>query len=279
MKHEKIFLPVNYQGKLSNNNHKPYLTTYLLDNYEGLDPNRKRPLVIICPGGGYGHLSVREAEPVALKMNALGFHAAILTYSLAPMDFPCAWCDAAEAVYYAKSHSKEWNVDSNKIILSGFSAGGHTAAAVGVLSNTDFFSTWLPYKSNEIRPDALLLSYPVIISDKKYCHEGSITNVLGGKTDRDLVSLDKQVNEKVPPVFMWHTNGDEAVPAENSLRFACALREKSIPLEYHLFNKGRHGLALATEETSTPDGKYVEEECQIWPELFARWVKSLWKKD
>ena len=119
MKIEKHLLTMHYQGRLSNNGQEPYLTTYLLDNYQGLDPERKRPLVLICPGGGYNHLSVREAEPVAVRMNALGFHAAIVNYSLAPMDFPCAWCDAAEAVHFVRAHASEWNVDERKIILAG----------------------------------------------------------------------------------------------------------------------------------------------------------------
>lgn len=280
MKIEKHFLNMHYEGRLSNNGHKPYLTTYLLDNYQGLEPDRKRPIVIICPGGGYNHLSVREAEPVAVRMNALGFHAAIVTYSLAPMDFPCAWCDAAEAVHYAREHASEWNVDPHKIILAGFSAGGHTAAAVGTLCASEPFRSILPYPAESIRPDALLLCYPVITSDERFCHAGSVKDVLGKDADnqklRSLISLEHQVSEKVPPVFMWHTDADEAVPAENSLSFACALRQHHVPLEYHLFARGRHGLSLATGESSTPDGKYVEKECQIWPELFRAWVDGLW---
>ena len=110
----------------------PTLTTYILDNYDEFSALRKRPAVIICPGGGYARLSNRETEAIAIKMNTLGFHALVLRYSVAPMDFPAALLDAAEAMYYTRSHCKEWNIDENKIILCGFSAGGHLAASVGV---------------------------------------------------------------------------------------------------------------------------------------------------
>ena len=90
MKYETISLPVHYRDKLQNDNQIPRLTTYLLDNYESLDPNRIRPLVIICPGGGYDHLSAREAEAIAIRFNNMGFQAVLLWYSLAPMEFPAA---------------------------------------------------------------------------------------------------------------------------------------------------------------------------------------------
>lgn len=276
MIHETISLPVQYRNKgVDNNMFTPTLTTYILDNYDEFSALRKRPAVIICPGGGYARLSNRETEAIAIKMNTLGFHALVLRYSVAPMDFPAALLDAAEAMYYTRSHCKEWNIDENKIILCGFSAGGHLAASLGVYWNSSLITTYLPYKTEEIKPNGLLLCYPVITAGE-YAHKDSIKNVLGKSsyTSQD-VSLELHITKDVPPVFMWHTDEDVTVPAENSLFFVQQLRQVGVPVEYHLFRKGRHGIALATEETSTPDGYAVEKSCAIWPQLFSVWMETL----
>ncbi|MBQ6780482.1 MAG: alpha/beta hydrolase [Treponema sp.] len=277
MKYETISLPVHYRDKLQNDNQIPRLTTYLLDNYESLDPNRIRPLVIICPGGGYDHLSAREAEAIAIRFNNMGFQAVLLWYSLAPMEFPAAVCDLAEAVYYARTHADDWHIDVQKIICCGFSAGGHLCATLGCYWNTDLLSDYLPYKSEEIKPNALILSYPVITADEHFCHKKSINLVLGStkKFSRNDVSLEFHVTSNFPPTFLWHTVADVSVPAENSLLFANALRRAGVPFEYHLFNRGKHGLGLATAETSKPDGYAIEPECAVWTELFLNWWKGI----
>ncbi len=274
MIHEKIMLPVQYREKgIRNNSFTPSLTTYILDNYDEFSAGRKRPLVLICPGGGYERLSNREAEAVAIKMNSLGFHAAVLCYSLAPMDFPAAMLDAAEAVRYVRVHAGEWNVDEKKVILCGFSAGGHLAASLGVFWNKPLVKEFLPYQPEEIRPDGLLLCYPVITAGK-FAHAGSIKNALGeGRFTPEDVSLENHVTVDVPPVFMWHTNEDGCVPAENSLMFAEALRRAGVPLEYHLFRSGGHGLSLATRETAWPNGTGIQKECAVWPQLFVAWME------
>ncbi len=278
---EKIFLPVNYSDKIKTSDKNPFINTYILDNFEALDPDRKRPLVVICPGGGYGHLSPREGEAIAIKMNSMGYHAVVLNYSLAPMEWPQALCDLAEAVYYCRCNADKWHVDVNKIIVGGFSAGGHLAASLGCYWNASLLKQYLPYPQDSYKPNALMLCYPVITAEKELCHPGSIVNVLGDshQDNRDAVSLEKHVNSDVPPVFMWHTVKDQSVPAENSMLFAIALRKAGVDFEYHLFNQGLHGLALATAETSKKDGSAILEECAVWPELFNNWLKTLWPSD
>lgn len=277
MKHEKITLPVRYTSKgINNGGFSPSLTTYIISNDEKIDSNRLRPLVVICPGGGYSWKSPREAEPVALRFNALGFHSCVLDYSVAPMDYPAALLDLCEAMNCIRNHANEWNVDSNQIIVCGFSAGGHLAASLGVLWNTDFIQKYIPLDSKMIKPNALCLCYPVITSGE-YRHDNSIKNLLGKNADekamRDFVSLEKAVNDDVPPTFMWHTYEDESVPLENSLLLCVALRKHHIPLEYHMFLKGVHGLSLATEETASNPPR-IQKECSVWPELFAAWVHT-----
>ncbi|MBR1614806.1 MAG: alpha/beta hydrolase, partial [Treponema sp.] len=150
-KSETIQLPVNYSGKIDNSNQKPFVRTFMLDT------EKKLPMVVVCPGGGYEHLSERESEPVAKKMNALGYHAMVLSYSLAPMEFPAAMCDLAEAVALVRRNADEWNVDENRIIVCGFSAGGHLAASLGCYWRSGIIQDLLPYTPEETRPNFLIL--------------------------------------------------------------------------------------------------------------------------
>ena len=146
-------------------------------------------------------------------------------------------------------------------------------ATLGCYWNTDLFAAYLPYTPEEIKPNALILSYPVITADEKFCHKKSINLVLGStqKFTRQDVSLEHHVTADFPPTFLWHTLADQSVPAENTLLFADALRRAGVPFAYHLFTHGRHGLGLATLETSKPDGSAVEPECEVWVDLFKMW--------
>lgn len=279
MTHETIALPVHYAGKLKTNG-QPTLTTYLLQNYAALDGDRTRPLVIVCPGGGYDHHSPREAEAVAVRFNALGFHAAVLAYTLAPTEFPASACDLAEAVRCARAHADAWHVDARRIIACGFSAGGHLCATLGCYWNSGLFAPYLPHAPADIRPDALILCYPVITADEPFCHAASVRNVLGTSAafTRHDVSLERHVSADFPPTFLWHTLADRSVPAENTLRLAEALRRAAVPFACHLFTHGPHGLSLATPETSKPDGSTVEPECAAWVDLFRTWWERMGKE-
>ncbi len=264
---KKVELPVNYAGKVFNSNQKPSLELFLLQS------ESSRPLVLICPGGGYAHLSTREATPVAQKMNELGFHSAVLSYSLAPMEFPAALCDLAEAVAFCRKNCAALKIDSKNIIVAGFSAGGHLAASLGCYWKSGLIQNILPYMPEQTRPNRLLLCYPVITSDRQFCHEESIENVLGKANldERDFVSIEFHVDSSFPPTFIWHTFQDESVPIENSLALVRSLREAKIPFEFHAFERGCHGLALATPQTAKADGSCQEAECTVWPELFRNW--------
>ncbi|OXM99840.1 alpha/beta hydrolase [Bifidobacterium vansinderenii] len=242
-----------------------------------------RPLVVITPGGGYDHLSTREAEPIARRMNREGFHACVLRYSVAPAVWPQPLLELAATVAWCRSNATRYGIDPDRIVLCGFSAGAHLAGCLGTMWNEPWIVQRLnessnasePLATDDIRPNAQILSYPVITSGQ-FAHRGSFIHLTGGDaTLEPELSLENHVGATTPPTFLWHTATDRTVPMENSLLFAAALHRNGIPMEMHIFPKGDHGIALGTEETAKPDHDYVEPQVQYWPELAANWIREL----
>lgn len=235
-----------------------------------------RPIVLICPGCGYLFTSDREAEPLALQFLANGCHAAVLHYSTVFARFPEALAQLAQAIWILRANAEDWQIDKDKIIVMGFSAGGHLAASLGVFWNCPFLSQLLGVDSELIRPNGQILCYPVITSGEK-AHTGSFINLLGSDYEnperRAAVSLELHVTSKTPPTFLWHTATDPIVPVENSILFFQALQAAGVPAEMHIYPVGDHGLALATEETAGPQGERVQEECTSWISLAKDWIK------
>lgn len=240
-------------------------------------PERKRPAILICPGGGYDHLSDREGQPIAMEFLSMGCHAFILNYSLAPDEFPYSLMELASAVALIRSHEEDWLVDTAKVIVCGFSAGGHLACSLGALWNREFLYAPLKLEPEAIRPDGMILAYPVI-SAGPCCHGGSIKNLLGSRSQeepsRRLISLEHQVGSHTPKAFIWHTFTDPSVPVKNSLLLADALLEHGVNVELHIYPTGCHGLSLATSEVSGSDGRYVEPQCQSWISLVKNWLHN-----
>ena len=223
------------------------LYTYFLDNSQEIDPNRVRPVIVICPGGGYGMVSDREAEPIAMRFLGAGYHAVILRYSVAPAaHYPTALRQLAWTVAYLREHAAEYHIDPNKVVVAGFSAGGHLAASYGVFwKKKTFLAEELEVDAKQLRPNGLLLSYPVITSGPK-AHRDSFKNLLGDQYDNlvDEMSLENQVTLDTPKTFLWHTAPDDCVPVENSILFFTALHALEIPVEMHIYPVGGHGLGL-----------------------------------
>lgn len=245
------------------------LYTYFLDNFPAVDMKRVRPVVIICPGGGYSMTADREGEPIAMKFLGAGIHAVVLRYSVAPANYPVALRQLAWTVAWLRQHAEEFHVDPDKIIIQGCSAGGHLAASYGVFwKKKTFLAEELSVDQEQLRPNGLILSYPVITSGVK-AHRGSFVNLLGERYDElvEEMSLENQVDEDTPKTFLWHTASDDGVPVENSLLFFQALHAKEIPVELHIYPIGPHGLSLATEETGP-----VQKECQSWITLAIDWT-------
>lgn len=235
-----------------------------------------RTAVIICPGGGYCYTSARESESVAMQYLAAGMQAFVLHYNCAPSVFPGSLLELAQSVAIVRSHASQWNIDPGRILVSGFSAGGHLAASLGCFWNREFVYGPLGLKADDIRPDGNILGYPVITSGE-YAHRGSFDTLCCG-LDQDkylaLTSLENQAGVQNPPTFIWHTNEDTAVPVENSFLYVAALRRAKVPVEFHMYAHGWHGLSLANEETRCEPDRPMPK-VQSWMELSITWIRDL----
>lgn len=238
--------------------------------------------------------SDREAEVIVFQMLAMGCHAALLRYSCAPSVFPASLLELASSVKLIREHAKEWHVNPDKIIVMGFSAGGHLVASLGMFWNRKFLADRLGIEAGEqgiLRPDGMILCYPVITSGA-YAHQDSFRFLLG--LDKEPVpeklegfeeaypveemleklSLEKQVSGDTPRAFIWHTFEDDCVPVENSLLLVSALRKEGICTEFHMYPHGGHGLSLANAQSKSPAGNEVVEACQSWIGLVRKWIEN-----
>lgn len=223
----------------------PFMEVYRIDRFRD---DTRRPMVIVCPGGGYeGLCADREGESIALQYNAAGYHAAVVHYALRPHRAPEQLYEVAEAFRIVRAHADEWQLSPDHIAVCGFSAGGHLAASLSTLWNEPSLFSKEDIASRVCRPDASILCYPVITGFEN-AHEGSFRALLGENADRTLYSCEKQVDAGTPPAFLWHTVEDTCVPVENSLLYAGALRENGVPFELHLYPRGGHGMALVRDD-------------------------------
>ncbi len=282
MRYEKIHLKDRFPA-LGENGTDPVLEIYLQEAIcEGetwsLPWQKKRPCLLVCPGGGYWACSRREAEPIALNFLPAGFNACILTYSTGAEDrFPTQLQEVAAAMELICENAEAWCCDPERIAIIGFSAGGHLAAHYTNYYHCKEVRTLFP-ESKKVA--ACLLGYPVITADPDYCHRGSIEKVAGyfPVTEEDLpkFSCEYQVTENTPPTFLWHTAEDTCVPVENSLFYATALSKNKVPFECHIYPYGCHGRSTADFQTCKemePGMEYLHE----WLPVAVRWLKATFK--
>jgi len=222
--------------------------------------NWKKTIILVIPGGGYQLLSNREAEPVSVKFNTMGYNTAILYYSLPPYEKLRPYHDGLEALEYLKSKY-------DNIIVMGFSAGGHLAGLLGT-------------KANQYNIKGMVLSYPVITLGK-FTHEQTATNFLNHEMTEELIneySVEKCVNEHTPPCFIWTTNDDALVPVQNTLMMKEALDKYHIENECVIYPTGPHGYALADITACVENGPYyINEEIAKWPILADEFIRKILK--
>ncbi len=252
---------------------------YVADNSEEMEPDRIRPAILILPGGGYAMTSDREAEPVALQFLAKGFAVFVLRYSVQPSRYPVALLEAAEAMRLIRANARSVACKpraSGRTRLFRRRASGRQPRHLGRRRRHPRTGGIDP---DAVRPNALMLSYPVITAGK-YAHRGSFQCLLGDQAHNqallDKFSIEKHIDAKTPPVFVWHTMTDDAVPVENTLMLIQACRAAGVSIEAHLFPEGSHGLSLANAETAG-NGFYAHiVECvQCWPDLAEAWLRRL----
>lgn len=255
------------------------LIGYLHDQSPELNITARRTL-IVCPGGGYAFLSDREAEPVALQFLSAGFNVFILRYSICENASNCRpLIQACMTVKYLREHAEEYDVDPGYVFINGYSAGGHLSASCGSMFDLPEIREAVGCTDNDLhRPTGTVLGYPVIESGR-YGHVGSFNLLCGSSdatdADRAYYSVDRHVNEKTAPAFLWHTAEDGAVPVQNSLIYAKALADHGVSFELHVYPYGPHGLSLCSKETSYGQPALERPECQRWIRDASRWMMSL----
>jgi len=259
-----VLWPEGAPGAVGNEDaDRPTLTVYL--------PPAERAVptgVVVCPGGGYAKLAMdHEGRQVAEWLNSLGVAAFVLKYRLGPRyRHPAPLEDAKRALRLVRSRAGEFRIAPDRIGVWGFSAGGHLASTLATHFDAGNPAAADPIERVSCRPDFAILAYPVISFASEYAHKGSRRNLLGDNPDPALVenlSNEKQVTAQTPPTFLFHTNEDQGVPAENSVLFYLALRRAGVPAELHIYERGRHGVGLA------PNDPVLSS----WPQRLADWLR------
>lgn len=249
-----------------------------IDVYETKEP--PKAAVVICPGGGYENLSDREGEPVAKQFLQDGYMAVVLWYEVKkqPMLGNLPLQQLSDTVGWLRDHVQEYRMEKKHIYVCGFSAGGHLAGSLGILWNRkEYFAEDTDLKKH--RPDGMILAYPVITSGE-FAHRSSLVRLAGADLQKQTrYSLEKYVNSDCVPTYLWGTFADELVPVENSLLLLNELAKHRIPVEYHLFPDGVHGLSLADEEVSEPE-KQRNPDAHIaqWMPLCLEWLDHVMEK-
>ncbi|MBE6923514.1 MAG: alpha/beta hydrolase [Ruminococcaceae bacterium] len=250
------------------------LRVWKMETSPEVSPGRLRPAMLILPGGGYVRTSAREAEQVALRFAAAGYVPFVLDYSCAPSIFPTALREAAMAMRYIRENASAFEVNPQMVAALGFSAGGHLCGTLGTLFDCD--EVLDIGSARLLRPDALVLCYPVAVSWGA-THEGSFENLSGGDEKlRQRLSLDRCVRQDMPPVFLWHTRDDASVPVRNSLILAGALEEAGVDFALHIYRHGQHGLSTA-DEMAFPAYALPEVSRDLigWPERAMAFLKEI----
>jgi len=307
MKHQTIYLR---EGRTDIT-----LTTYVLEDSPEMLGGKRRPAVIVCPGGAYLSCSDREGEPIAMAFANMGYHAFVLRYGVYQEGLPGMFMpepgtevptkehcvhpnpirDIARAMLELRAHADEWLVDTEHIAICGFSAGAHNCAMYATNWHKPVISEYFERPAEEFRPAACILGYT--LSDYIYMKSAagqsadpmaaglfsvSNTALLGTAlpSDDQLVEVSpaRSVTEHCPPVFLWATSEDSLVPVQHTLLMAKALADGKIPFEVHVFENGPHGLATATQSSAAALSN-IFPDVATWLPMCDTWLKKRFALD
>ncbi len=257
-------------GALGNADHDiPTLTPYLptADKASGT-------AIVICPGGGYGGLAGHEGEGYATWLADNGLAAFVLKYRLGSMGYrhPVMLGDVSRAIRLVRARAAEWKIDPQNIGVMGSSAGGHLASTAVTHFDAGKADADDPIEKVSSRPDFGVLCYAVISMEDGVTHSGSKANLLGKSPDPQLVELlsnEKQVTKQTPPCFVWSTGEDKAVSVVNSLQFVTALQKNGVTYDFHVYQKGPHGIGLSEGRNGVPAG-----ETHPWGKDLLFWLRQ-----
>ena len=288
------------------------LTAYILDDSQEMLKGKCRPAVLVCPGGAYMFTSDREAEPVALRFAAMGYHAFVLRYSVysnsgerfpVPGEspaypksvYPGPMQEIGMAMLKIREKSAEWKVDMDRIILNGGSAGANNCAEYAVHWHDPELAEALHAKTEDLRPAGAVLAYGVYdyalmqrtlekIGDAGRLEMNRGFNLAAfGTPDASEETVYKAspinyVSRHTPPMFLWATREDSTVPVDQTLAMALALENAGVPCETHIFENGDHGLSLA-DQSCAEAWEQVRPDVAVWVGLAETWLKKRFSFD
>ncbi len=283
------------------------LTTYILKDSPEMLAGKKRPAVLVCPGGGYMNCSDREAEPVALKFASMGYHALVLRYSTyssgaAGIDpssvkqpnpetaHPAPVRDIGKAFLIIHENAEDWLLDTEKIAVCGFSAGAHNCAMYSVYWDKPLIKDFFNAPPEKLKPAAAILAYgmynyhlmakplknekdPFAAEMRRAANIAFFATADPSDEALDAASPVQHVSESTPPCFLWATTEDTLVPVQNTCEMSAALAGAEIPFEVHIFEKGPHGLSLSNQASAS--SKYeCNQSVEAWTEAVEKWLSN-----
>jgi acetyl esterase/lipase len=230
--------------------------------------NPTHSAVLVIPGGSYHDVVAdREGAEPAQWLAQRGVAAFVLHYRVAPYRYPVPIADGERAMRLVRSHAADFGFSPDHLGAWGFSAGGHLASVLATL-----FDNGVPASPDAIehmsdRPDFVILAYPVITMKSEFAHPGSRQNLLGPVPDPALVALlstEDHVTPMSPPAFVFTTNDDDVVPSQNSMFYVAACQRAGVPVEFHMFEHGHHGVGLAAQLLGL----------RLWSSLLESWMRE-----
>ena len=284
-----------------------YADTYIMDSEINYREYRKRPAILVAPGGAYAVHATKESEPVAIQFMQMGYQVFVLKYSVGSdrsrpekgiiksAVYPLQAVEMLEALHIVKEHADEWNIDKNRIFLMGFSAGGHVCASCGVRWNDPAIVKQLSFrpKKDELKAAGIVLGYPFLVPNsdeffKKHPLKAveKVQHIMNyvlyqsdfpSQKDVEKVNLINYISQDTVPMFLWHSIDDQVIDAGNSTRFISKLLEYGISAEYHLFGHGEHGKALENSLTHKRD-EMIDHHLNSWISLADYWMNRIGEK-